>query len=173
MCRRRFFAAIGLALFMSACASETPETDNSAEPTLAPDSLALVDETPTDGGPLDSFDAPDAAVALPEGTTLADLPVGLEDRLAVMTSWLRGFEPAKNAGNEPMVIDGSGAVDLHFLVRTTTADEAEGLCSIYSAAGELYSADSTADLRISLSGWVLSDAGVFVDPGWGTVTCDA
>ncbi len=173
MCPRRFFATIGLALFISACASTTPEAENSAEPTLAPDSLALVDETPTNGGPADAIDAPDVRVGLPEGTTVDDLPDALDDRLAVMTSWLRGFEPAKNAGNEPIVTDRSGAVVLHFLVRATTADEAAALCDLYSSAVELYSADSTADLRIFLSGWVLSDAGVFIDPGWRTVSCAA
>jgi len=111
-------------------------------------------------------------VALPAGTSPADLPETLDERLELMTSWLRDFEPAKNSGNEPIAVLEGGDVHAHFLVRTGDAEEAEGLCDIYSAAIDLYAGNRTNRTKLTLSGWVISEAGIFLDPGWETVSCE-
>lgn len=158
MCPRRLLRGLCFVLLVSGCGSTPPE------------SLALVVE-PTAVRETADIQAAARGVELPSGTTAADLPEALDDRLELMTMWLRGFEPAKNSGNEPIVVLEDGAVHAHFLVRTTDPTEAEGLCDIYSAAIDLYKGDDVKRAQLTLSGWVISEAGVLFDPGWDTISC--
>ena len=159
MCLRRLLRGLVFVLLASGCASTQPE------------SLALVVEPSAVREVTDNQVAATRGVELPAGTTSADLPQALDDRLELMVSWLRGFEPAKNSGNKPIAVLEGGDVQAHFLVRTTDAAEAHGLCDIYSAAIDLYRGDGTNQTHLTLSGWVMSEAGVFLDPGWETVSC--
>ncbi len=159
MCLRRLLRGLVFVLLASGCASTPPE------------SLALVVEPSAVREATESQAAATRGVELPAGTTSADLPEGLDARLELMTSWLRGFEPAKNSGNKPIAVLEGGDVHAHFLVRTRNVVEAEGLCDIYSAAIDLYAGDDSTQTQLTLSGWVMSDAGVLLDPGWETVSC--
>lgn len=163
---RLLVAALSL-LCTTACASPASDTaatttaPTTAAPTTQPESLALVIEPSTD----------DVAEAVTLPSMPADLPPDLVDRLALMTGWLTGFEPAMNSGYEPVVAQDGEAIEAHFLVRTADRTEAEGLCDLYTEVVDHFAGERPTDAAVTLSGWVPSGDGVYVDAGWDDIRC--
>ncbi len=160
----RLIATMCVVFFVAACSSSVSDTTTISEPTIQPASLALVDD------PESSEAGSNHNVV--ELTIPENLPEDLSDRLELMTSWLRQFEPAKNSGYDPFDILENGEVKAHFLVRTADVRVAEELCGIYVEAVDRFMGESETTATISLSGWVLSDVGVFADPGWDPISCE-
>lgn len=140
----------------------TTAAPTTAVATTQPESLALVIEPTTDDLA--------GAVALP--TMPADLPSDMVDRLALMTVWLTRFEPAMNSGYEPVFVHDGRGIEAHFLVRTADRTEAEGLCDLYTEVVDHFVGEGPTDAAVTLSGWVPSGDGVYVDAGWDVISCE-
>lgn len=172
---RPLFIPVALVvLFLAAgCSDAEPQT---LDLTGEDETAAATDEATGDGDSpgSDSEDAvtvADDGGASPfyfDGTTRADLPADLDERVDLMSQWLDVNRPDESSGYGYGVVDDRH--ELTFSLNVSDPSEAAARCETYQGLAEAYFFDVQLD-PIILEGWVLGADGSYGPSEWENIVC--
>lgn len=172
--RRAHVRLLGLLLagLIAGCGSASPDD---------PTGLAFAENTATIVAVVDDVDtlveqteisafAPQ--LELLDAVREEDLPNELGPRMDLLNQWLRGVGAARNSGNGAHSVGADSAFSIEMFVNTSDPAEAQDLCPLYVSAARTYGGALAQPREITLSGWVMTESGMFADAGWPTITCE-